>query len=1149
MGRPTIHEIADDDDENVIQIHSGQTRKSSQVNSLVIDDNSDEEDLNSFHPSVATSSPGSIGELADLDDDPDLTDCSANEDQTSPIKLTFEMTLPNCFPNENLNTFSQRSASQYFPKFSKYAKWSFFVKYSLDNKKPGLGVFLCVDPDVPPHWSIEIEATIACRIFDNATRTWKEPHSNTFGKEKPFVLSKLNVDQGFWGLIPSTSDVIKGVHGHDLHLVARITKFYEQCTVDSSNSFSSHALRTDVRYNGLVNQGATCYLNSLLQSLFHIGAFRRAVYQLPTEEVDDWKTSIPFALQRLFFRLQFSQTPVNTNELTTSFGWSADESFAQHDLHELLCVLMDRLEIKMKGTPADGAIPNLFSGKLTNYIKCINVDYTTERTESFNFLSLVVKGCKDIYESFRTYIEEETLDGSNQYSTEQFGLQDARKGIRFETLPPVLNLHLKRWELNPESHFPFKVNDHYQFYSILDLSQFLPPFGGTNTSSLPAESQHPSFIHNPDAIYHLHAVCVHSGETNSGHYYAFVRPTTNSQWFKFNDQVVNFASDFEATDANFGTPPRGIRNSFSPGAFYRSSNAYMLIYVREGEASRIMNDDCEDVIPSHLRKMHDEHLYAEFRVLTPSLCAQFHPNLFGLLPPRAQMPKFRLFRKTNILRTSAELIKQFPELGDDPSNVKLWYQKRDSFEYPPQCLQFPTVSLSPADYCKCDLEALLTANKYDWIFAHRVDKVSYCETYLVPSPMMSEERLLFFKFYDISRSSEISSPNSPLTFLGAKIVKLPNILTNSLFPIFLQLLVEANFLGLPPLPSDTEFLFYRESDYTSPHYTNKTFSQPLKLSSQVVNGDTIIFLPKPPPGNTNHILPPQFIEAVLNRIVVKLFSINELTERTKQVQYQLTRTASLASLTELIAKKLNCNATQIRLSTSFDIAAPHSIDSPQLSDNYASLTLSSLFPKKNSKGNTIDPTSGGILYPEYSLCYEQLPCTREEMTKMKRFHVALWPSSQSEPFLTTLIVPSDSSKASLFSQVCEDYIQKMSLWMKNSSAILPKRFKKTITADELIGKNTSFQFYDVSRHTISFASFHTPLSELSDMTSLCFQEVGQSPELLVPVIHFSRKTNFGSPICFGNPFFFPTLPRTTFGDILLNLRHFLAETEETFESW
>jgi ubiquitin carboxyl-terminal hydrolase 7 len=41
--------------------------------------------------------------------------------------------------------------------------------------------------------------------------------------------------------------------------------------------------RAAIGWVGLKNQGATCYLNALLQALFHVAFLRNAVYQLPTE--------------------------------------------------------------------------------------------------------------------------------------------------------------------------------------------------------------------------------------------------------------------------------------------------------------------------------------------------------------------------------------------------------------------------------------------------------------------------------------------------------------------------------------------------------------------------------------------------------------------------------------------------------------------------------------------------------------------------------------------------------------------------------------------------------------------------------------------------------------------------------------------------
>ena len=164
---------------------------------------------------------------------------------------------------------------------------------------------------------------------------------------------------------------------------------------------------------GLRNQGATCYLNSLLQSLYLTGAFRKAVYQIPTEtEQDRVNSASAYALQRLFYRLQADLLAVGTQELTHSFGWESRQIFEQQDVQELSRILMEKLEARMKGTEAENALPNMFVGKMKTYLRCINVDYESSRIEDFWDLQLNVSGCKSVQESFKDYIQVETLEGT-----------------------------------------------------------------------------------------------------------------------------------------------------------------------------------------------------------------------------------------------------------------------------------------------------------------------------------------------------------------------------------------------------------------------------------------------------------------------------------------------------------------------------------------------------------------------------------------------------------------------------------------------------------------------------------------------------------------------------------------------------------------
>lgn len=230
-------------------------------------------------------------------------------------------------------------------------------------------------------------------------------------------------------------------------------------------------------YVGLKNQGATCYMNSLLQTLYFTNRLRQAVYKMPTE-ADDSSKSVALALQRVFHDLQFLDKPVGTKKLTKSFGWETLDSFMQHDVQEFLRVLLDKLESKMKRTCVEGTVPRLFEGKMASYIKCKNVAYTSTRQETFYDIQLNIKGKKNIAESFRDYVATETLEGDNKYDAGEHGLQEAEKGVIFVGFPPVLHLHLMRFQYDPITDNSVKFNDRFEFYEHINLDEYLQHPGG-----------------------------------------------------------------------------------------------------------------------------------------------------------------------------------------------------------------------------------------------------------------------------------------------------------------------------------------------------------------------------------------------------------------------------------------------------------------------------------------------------------------------------------------------------------------------------------------------------------------------------------------------------------------------------------------------
>lgn len=64
-----------------------------------------------------------------------------------------------------------------------------------------------------------------------------------------------------------------------------------------------------------------------------------------------------------------------------------------------------------------------------------------------------------VYESFKDYISVETLEGDNKYDAGEHGLQEADKGVLFQSFPPVLHLHLMRFQYDPLTDSNVKIND------------------------------------------------------------------------------------------------------------------------------------------------------------------------------------------------------------------------------------------------------------------------------------------------------------------------------------------------------------------------------------------------------------------------------------------------------------------------------------------------------------------------------------------------------------------------------------------------------------------------------------------------------------------------------------------------------------------
>ena len=405
---------------------------------------------------------------------------------------------------------------------------------------------------------------------------------------------------------------------------------------------------------GLVNKGATCYMNSFLQALFHLHAFRSLVY---AADVGGEKGEMVLAMRRLFASLERGSQPGDTGELMRSFGWEADDAYMQNDIQEFANVLIDALEDRLKNTPLHHTLDALFHGETETTITCRDAPITTRRREGFNIVSLTVEGIHSLRRSLEIYTRAEQLTGDNKYN----GEHDAEMRTKFAKLPRVLQLHLQRFSF--EETGVRKINTYLSYKTELDMAPYMADGAEGETR------------------YRLFGVFVHSGCSSDGHYYSYLHLSEGpGDWLMFNDSLVDVVMEGDAVQKNFGgylfSPV--IKNSLqNPDSLSeRKFSAYMLMYIRVdalGDAYGPLT--CQ--VPEHVLALPDrekeqvasEEKERSFRICCYHTIAEAsqrgHVGLsFEEYPPISMLPS----------KTVSDLLEEtkrrFPD--DDCSDLRLW---------------------------------------------------------------------------------------------------------------------------------------------------------------------------------------------------------------------------------------------------------------------------------------------------------------------------------------------------------------------------------------------------------------------------------------------------------------------------------------------
>lgn len=300
---------------------------------------------------------------------------------------------------------------------------------------------------------------------------------------------------------------------------------------------------------GLQNQGAMCYVNSLVQVLFMIPEFRSVVFNWKYNKLKDGNENLCVALQlqKLFDLMDIAQqlcepVKLDTESLLCAFGLDDKAIKEQQDICEFRMILFDVLELYFKNTPVEGSITKLFGGKITSTISSFESDYKSTKVEPFNSLNIQLPVGDNSVEyllndAIEDYFRENFLCGDDAFYDENIKTHViASQNKSITEYPEYLTIELGRFACDNE---------------IKNMLHVTIPF------TLQMKSN----------IYEICAIVMHVGYTRSfGHYYTYIRNDSQT-WFVFNDS--------EVTEVN----EEHVRYS-SEGKLIDDEVAYMILYKK-----------------------------------------------------------------------------------------------------------------------------------------------------------------------------------------------------------------------------------------------------------------------------------------------------------------------------------------------------------------------------------------------------------------------------------------------------------------------------------------------------------------------------------------------------------------------------------------
>lgn len=361
------------------------------------------------------------------------------------------------------------------------------------------------------------------------------------------------------------------------HGLARIRDAYPW--EPNYNFERSKTVRTEPGHPGLRNLSNTCYMNSLLTQLFMNVKFRDFIVNVNVTDPEGSQRLLNETRKLFAYMQETFLKAVDTQSIADSivFDGSVIDVTVQMDVDEFYNLLFDRWESQILDENDKRIFRNFYGGQIVQQIKSRECPHISERLEPFFAVQCDITGKSTLKESLDAYVAGEVMEGDNKYSCTSCGTYvEAVKRACLKDIPDNLIFHLKRFDYDLMSGNRSKVNNRFEFPSEIDMAEYLVH----NLANPQGDAK-------PD-VFELVGVLVHTGTSESGHYYSYIKerpspdPNVNT-WVEFNDIEVTYFDPDYIDDQCFGG---WAENQVFMNAQCKSWNAYMLFYERIGCSPR-----------------------------------------------------------------------------------------------------------------------------------------------------------------------------------------------------------------------------------------------------------------------------------------------------------------------------------------------------------------------------------------------------------------------------------------------------------------------------------------------------------------------------------------------------------------------------------